>query len=245
MGGVTKDIYTITNNSFLSPNRIRKNCGSLGKSQKGYLHEAKCLKAYTLTHPELRWKLRASSNHRIPDSETPSTHRLTSHRVDWQNQVSTRFISTLGMVAKNFAFCRPPVKMNRTTQTKKPKNMPRTVSFFLSHQTGPNPTSFKSMNLVSYYRERDRAWLSQRQTQPTVQGFTNSAQPQKRHFTWAPFRAWCSSFKFAARISEQLSNRHRVTHRPQLPDVLVYPRHQLTWHLTKGSWKTISSNSRE
>ena len=37
-------------------------------------------------------------------------------------------ISTLGMVAKNFVFCRPPVKMNRTQKLKNKKtNMPRTV----------------------------------------------------------------------------------------------------------------------
>ena len=35
-------------------------------------------------------------------------------------------ISTLGMVAKSFAFCRPPVKMNRTK-----KNMPRTVKLMI------------------------------------------------------------------------------------------------------------------
>ena len=42
-------------------------------------------------------------------------------------RTSTYSISTLGMVAKNFVFCRPPVKMNRTKKTKKPKNMPRTA----------------------------------------------------------------------------------------------------------------------
>ena len=31
-------------------------------------------------------------------------------------------ISTLGMVAKNFVFCRPPVKMNRTKKLKKKKH---------------------------------------------------------------------------------------------------------------------------
>ena len=39
-------------------------------------------------------------------------------------------ISTLGMVAKNFVFSRPltPSKNEQNQKTKKPKNMPRTVS---------------------------------------------------------------------------------------------------------------------
>ena len=42
-------------------------------------------------------------------------------------------ISTLGMVAKNFVFCRPPAKMNRT---KKLKKMPRTAKKRILCQTG-------------------------------------------------------------------------------------------------------------
>ena len=48
------------------------------------------------------------------------------------------FISTLGMVAKHFVFCRPPVKMNRTKKLKK-KSTPRTANNF-----GAQPAKMES-----------------------------------------------------------------------------------------------------
>ena len=54
------------------------------------------------------------------------------HVPHWRSRIGANeprrkpYISTLGMVAKNFVFCRPPVNMNRT-KNKKTKNMPRTA----------------------------------------------------------------------------------------------------------------------